>query len=80
MTITHVAITPKTPCACITITTPDGAVRYEIYPHVLNGRCLIDVFEVHVNTNPTANAAQLAELTNWSTTVALENLPILAED
>ena len=39
-------------------------VRYDIHP--------IEVYEVHVDAP--------AQLTNWVTTVALENLPILAED
>ncbi len=47
-------------------------VRYDIHPIIHNNTCMIKVYEVHID-GP-------AQLTNWVTTVALENLPILAED
>jgi len=47
-------------------------VRYDIHPIIHNNTCMIKVCEVHVDAP--------AQLTNWVTTVALENLPILAED
>jgi hypothetical protein len=59
----------------VTINQPDGAVRYEIYPYVQDDRCMVDIYEVHVNPEVTP----ATELTNWVTTVALENMPILAE-
>jgi len=44
-------------------------VRYDIHPLIYNNTCMIEVYEVHVD-GP-------AQLTNWVTTVALEELPIL---
>jgi len=44
-------------------------VRYDIHPLIHNNTCMIEVYEVHVD-GP-------AQLTNWVTTVALEELPIL---
>ena len=63
-------------CNGLTIDQPDGTVRYEIYPYVQDNRCMVDIYEVHVNPEVTP----ATELTNWVTTVALENMPILAED
>ena len=54
----------------LTIAQPDGTVRYEIYPYVQDNRCMVDIYEVHVNPEITPHT----ELTNWVTTVALEKL------
>ena len=62
-------------CNGLSIDQPDGTARYEIYPYVQDNRCMVDIYEVHVNPEVTPHT----ELTNWVTTVALENMPILAE-
>ena len=62
-------------CNGLSIDQPDGTARYEIYPYVQDNRCMVDIYEVHINPEVTP----ATELTNWVTTVALENMPILAE-
>jgi hypothetical protein len=54
---------------CVSI--EKDSVRYDIHPIIHNNTCMIKVCEVHVDAP--------AQLTNWVTTVALEDLPILAK-